>query len=69
LRATLLARGSLYLTRTSFAHYVVTREELLERAGDVLRWIIDGTLRVRVDRSFPLADAAQAHRALEALAS
>jgi NADPH2:quinone reductase len=58
--------GSLYLTRPTLAHYVASREELLSRAGEVLGWVKDGTLRVRVDREVPLADAAAAHRALEA---
>ena len=58
--------GSLYLTRPTLAHYVASREELLSRAGEVLGWVRDGTLRVRVDREVPLADAAAAHRALEA---
>ena len=58
--------GSLYLTRPTLAHYVATREELLSRAGEVLGWVKDGTLRVRVDREVPLPDAAAAHRALEA---
>jgi len=58
--------GSLYLTRPTLVHYVASREELLTRAGEVLGWVKDGTLRVRVDREVPLADAAAAHRALEA---
>jgi len=58
-------KGSLYLTRPSLAHYVLTRDELLWRAGDVLNWIDSGKLKLRIDRSFPLADAAAAHRALE----
>jgi len=58
--------GSLYLTRPTLIHYVGSREELLSRAGEVLGWVKDGTLRVRVDREVPLADAAAAHRALEA---
>jgi NADPH2:quinone reductase len=57
--------GSLYLTRPTLGHYVATREELLWRAGEVLGWVGDGTLRVRIDREVPLADAASAHRALE----
>jgi len=58
--------GSLYLTRPTLGHYVATREELLWRAGEVLGWVGDGTLQVRVDREVPLADAGSAHRALEA---
>ncbi len=58
-------KGSVFLTRPSLFHYVASREELLARAGDVLAWVKDGSLEVRVDRELPLADAAAAHRALE----
>jgi NADPH2:quinone reductase len=60
------AKGSLYLTRPTLGHYMITREELLWRANDVFSWIASGELRVRIDTSFPLADAAEAHRYLEA---
>ncbi len=59
------AKGSLYLTRPSLGHYVQDRDELLWRAGDVLRWVGEGKLDVRVDSSLPLTDAAEAHRKLE----
>lgn len=59
------AKGSLFLTRPSLGHYVATREELLARAGDIFRWILEGTLKVRIDQAFPLAQAARAHIALE----
>ncbi len=59
-------KGSLFLTRPSLGFYVATREELLWRAGDVLRWMDSGQLKIRVDRTYPLEDAAEAHRALEA---
>jgi NADPH2:quinone reductase len=58
-------KGSLFLTRPTLAHYCATREELLWRAGDVLKWIDAGKLDVRIDRTYPLAEAAQAHRDLE----
>jgi NADPH2:quinone reductase len=58
-------KGSLYLTRPSLAHYVMTRDELLWRATDVLKWIDGGQLKLRIDRTYPLADAASAHRDLE----
>lgn len=58
-------KGSLFLTRPSLFHYVATREELLQRAGEVLGWIRDGKLRLRMEFQFPLKDAAEAHRALE----
>lgn len=58
-------KGSLYLTRPSLGHYTASRAELLERAGDVLGWVADGSLALRIDREFPLARAADAQRALE----
>lgn len=58
-------KGSLYVTRPTLGAYCATREELLERSGDVLSWIADGSLSVRIDREVPLARAADAHRALE----
>lgn len=59
-------KGSLFLTRPTLAHYVATPAELRWRAGEVLGWIRDGSLRLRIDRDLPLARAADAHRALEA---
>jgi NADPH2:quinone reductase len=58
-------KGSLYLTRPSLTHYTATRAELLERAGEVLGWVADGSLEVRIGREFPLTQAAEAHRELE----
>lgn len=63
--ATLNSKGSLFLTRPSLAHYLVTREELLWRAGEVLDMVAKGTLNVRIDAVYPLANAGDAHRALE----
>jgi NADPH:quinone reductase len=63
--AILNTKGSLFLTRPSLAHHVLTREELMWRAGDVLGWIDAGKLKLRIDSTYPLADAASAHRALE----
>jgi NADPH2:quinone reductase len=57
-------KGSLFVTRPSLGAYTQTREELLSRANDLFAWLQDG-LRVRVDRVYDLADAPQAHRALE----
>jgi NADPH2:quinone reductase len=57
--------GSLFLTRPSLGHYMLTREELLQRAGDLFEWMASGRLEVRIDKSFPLAEAAEAHRYLE----
>ena len=61
----LLSKGSLFLTRPGLGHYLLTREELLWRAGDVLNALDTGKLRLRIDRTYPLADAAVAHRDLE----
>jgi NADPH2:quinone reductase len=61
--------GSVFLTRPSLAHYVATRAELELRANAVLSAVASGALRVRIDRRFPLAQAAEAHRVLEARAS
>jgi NADPH2:quinone reductase len=58
-------KGSLYLTRPSLAHYTSSRKELEWRSGDVLNWVADGKLKLRVDRTYPLAQAADAHRDLE----
>lgn len=62
---TLNAKGSLFLTRPSLFHYVAARGELLQRAGDVLGWIEAGKLKLRIGGTFPLAEAAEAHRQLE----
>ena len=62
----LVRRGSLFLTRPTLAHYAASRDELVWRAGEVMGWVRDGSLNVRIDRKVPLADAAEAHRALEA---
>ena len=59
------ARGSLFLTRPSLGYYVSTRQELLWRAGDVLGWLDSGKLKLRIHHTYPLADAATAHRDLE----
>ncbi len=58
-------KGSLYLTRPSLGHYVANREELEGRAADLFEWIESGQLAVRIDRTFPLARAADAHRYIE----
>jgi len=58
-------KGSLFLTRPTLFNYCATREELLWRAGDVLGWAASGRLRIRIDRTYPLSEAAQAHRDLE----
>jgi len=58
-------KGSLFLTRPTVAHYVATRDELLGRSQELLGWVRDGSLRVRIDRQLPLAAAAEAQAELE----
>ena len=58
-------KGSLYITRPTLAHYTATREELEWRAGEVMQWIVDGDLNLRVHKVYLLAEAEQAHRDLE----
>jgi NADPH2:quinone reductase len=54
-------KGSLYLTRPTLAAYTSNREELLQRAGEVLGWIGAGTLKLHVDRIYALGDCGLAH--------
>jgi NADPH2:quinone reductase len=61
----LSALGSLFVTRPSLAHYTASREELEERAGEVLGAVAAGRLRVRVGATYALEKADEAHRALE----
>jgi NADPH2:quinone reductase len=60
------AKGSLFVTRPSLGHYTATRDELVQRAGELLGWIGARKLALRMEFEFPLAEAAEAHRALEA---
>ncbi len=64
-----LGAGSLYLTRPGLGDYIVTREELEQRAGDILNWVKSGELKLRVEHVFPLSEAAEAHRQLESRAT
>jgi NADPH2:quinone reductase len=61
----LMKNRSLFLTRCVLADYTATREELLERSGEVLKWVRDGALKIRIYKEYPLAAAADAHRDLE----
>ena len=58
-------KGSLFITRPTLAHYTAIRDELEWRANDVLTWIANGDLNLRIHNVYPLAEAAQAHRDLE----
>ncbi|HEY7333631.1 MAG TPA: quinone oxidoreductase [Bryobacteraceae bacterium] len=62
----LTQKGSLFLARPTLNSHVASPEELAWRSGDIFRWIAEGTLQLRIDREYPLAEAAQAHRDLEA---
>jgi NADPH2:quinone reductase len=64
--AILGAKGSLYLTRPSLFHYIADRVSLERRASDVLGWIAKGELVLHIGEKLPLAEAAEAHRRLEA---
>lgn len=59
-------KGSLFLTRPTLGHYTLDRGELEGRARDLFKWILNGELDVRIDRTFSLAEAAEAHRYVEA---
>jgi len=58
--------GSLFLTRPTLVNYIATREELVRRASSVFGMIVAGTLKLRISHAYPLAEAQQAHRDLEA---
>ena len=62
---TLTQKGSLYLTRPSIGHYIITRQELQQRAGAVFGMIRERTLKLRIEHVYPLEKAVQAHRDLE----
>jgi NADPH2:quinone reductase len=64
--ALLGAKGSLYLTRPSLFHYIADRASLERRASEVLGWIAKGELNLHIGDRIPLAEAAEAHRRLEA---
>ena len=61
----LTQKGSLFLTRPSLSNYLATREELLARSGAVFAMIAAGKLKLRIEHTYPLADAQRAHRDLE----
>ena len=62
----LAAKGSLFLTRPSLAAYIAMREELEETASDLFDVVASGKVKINVNQTYPLRDAAQAHRDLEA---
>jgi len=64
--AKLSEKGSLYMARTTLAHFTATREELLARTSALFAMIGDGRLKLLIGKEYPLAEAAQAHRDMEA---
>lgn len=61
----LTQKGSLFVTRPKLGDYIATREELEQRSNDVLQMIVRGDLKLRIHKSYPLAEAQRAHRDLE----
>jgi NADPH:quinone reductase len=59
-------KGSLFLTRPTLNHYIASREDLEESAKDLFDVVASGKVRIEINQRFPLKDAAEAHRALEA---
>jgi len=64
--AKLSEKGSLYMARTTLAHFTATRDELLARTRALFGMIREGKLKLRIAKTYPLADAAQSHRDMEA---
>jgi NADPH2:quinone reductase len=61
----LATKGSLFLTRPSLAHYLLDREELLQRAKDIFSWAGSGKLQMFFEKPLPLSEATEVHRRLE----
>lgn len=59
-------KGSLFLTRPTLAHYIASREELEETAGELFDVVARGAVRIEINQRYPLAEAARAHADLEA---
>ncbi len=62
----ILARGSFFLTRPTLATFVAKRADLAAMAADLFATVASGAVRITVNQSYPLADAARAHADLEA---
>ena len=62
----LATKGSLFVTRPTLLHFMSDRSELLDRSNDLFDWIAAGQLKIRIDKSFPLTEVAEAQRQLEA---
>ena len=59
-------KGSLFLTRPALNQYIATRDELMMRTKDLFGWLASGAVKIRINHTFPLADAVKAHQELEA---
>lgn len=64
--AKLSEKGSLYMARTTLAHFTATREELLARTSALFAMIADGRIKLRIAKTYPLSEAVEAHRDMEA---
>ncbi len=64
--AILGTKGSLFLTRPGLNQYIATRDELMMRTKDLFGWLASGAVKIRINHTFPLADAVKAHQELEA---
>jgi NADPH2:quinone reductase len=62
-------KGSLFITRPNLVHHTLTRADLLKRSGEVFEMVRSGKLKVKIDQTWPLSQAADAHRKLESRAS
>ena len=58
--------GSLFVTHPSLIHYTSTRQDLLDTANDLFAMVTSGKIKIDISRSYPLREAAQAHRDVEA---
>ena len=67
--ASIMQRNSLLFTRAGLANYTLTREILLQRAGDIFDWVGNGQLKLHVHAEFPLQEASKAQQALESRAT
>ncbi|HVO82929.1 MAG TPA: quinone oxidoreductase [Syntrophobacteria bacterium] len=61
----LTAKGSLFLTRPSVMHYTAARDDLLAHARDLFEAVREGAVKIKIQQTYPLAEAARAHRDLE----
>ena len=64
--AKLSEKGSLYMARTTLAHFTATRDELLARTSALFEMIAEGKLKLQIARKYSLADAVQAHQDMDA---